>query len=62
MICRAGEYLMLVLNKARHLLWLRRQRRRIWQAGLLGMAALAAFRWLRHRAAHRASGSGAARS
>lgn len=55
MICRAGDYLVVVLTKARRLMWLRRSRR-VWQAGLLGVAALAAFRWLRQRAGHRAGG------
>lgn len=55
MICRAGEYLVIVLTQARRLLWLRRSRR-LWQAGLLGVVALAAFRWLRTRAGHRAGG------
>ncbi|PRW60207.1 E3 ubiquitin- ligase CHFR isoform X4 [Chlorella sorokiniana] len=44
MIVRAGDYLVVVLTKARRLLWLRRSRR-VWQAGLLGVAALAAFRY-----------------
>lgn len=55
MICRAGEFLALVLARARRLLWLRRTRR-LTQLALWGLAALTAVRWMRQRAAHRAGG------
>lgn len=54
MICRAGDFLGEVLTKARRLLWLRRSRR-LSQAGLVGVAVLAAFRWMRRHAGHRAA-------
>ena len=61
MICRAGDFLIEVLTKARRLLWLRRSRR-LWQAGLVGVAALAALRWMRRRAGQRVAGGGGGRS
>lgn len=54
---RAGEFLAIILAKARRLLWLRRGRR-LMHLAICGVAALAAFRWLRHRTGHRMGGSG----
>lgn len=54
-ILRAGEFLAIVLAKARRLLWVRRTRR-LARVALVGALALAAFRCLRHRAGHRAAG------
>lgn len=52
-ILRAGEFLAIVLAKARRLLWVRRTRR-LTRVAIAGALALAAFRWLRHRAGHQA--------
>lgn len=57
MICRAGDFLTLVLGKARKLLWMRRTRQ-LSRVAFWGLAAAVALRWMRQRAAHRASGGG----
>lgn len=57
MILRAGDFLVAVLHKAKQLLWIRRTRR-LTRVAIVGLVALAAFRWLRHRAGHRHGGSG----